>query len=216
LEFRVTAQVPRSPRVEARRAATTREILDAAWELATASGLEALSLREIAARVGMQAPSLYSYFANKAAILDALFADGYQQLADELAAVHESLPSKAPPRRRLVALLTAWIDFCRADQARYRLMFTAAVPGWQPSADAYAWSVVSFERMTSYVADAGITDPGDVDLCTALSAGLVAQQMANDPTGDRWTRRAEDIVDMLLLHISTRDRRIARQTKGTS
>ena len=205
-----------SPRVEARRAATAGEILEAAWALAAQSGLDALSLREIAARVGMQAPSLYSYFDNKAAILDALFADGYQRLDEVLTSAHGSLPATAAPRRRLVALLTAWIDFCRADKARYRLMFTAAVPGWEPSPGAYASSVASFERMAGYLAAAGVTDPGDVDLCTALSAGLVAQQMANDPSGDRWTRRAEEVVDMILLHITTRDRRTARQTKGTS
>ena len=203
-------------RVELRRAQTRGAILDAAWQLATGAGLEALSLREIAASVGMQAPSLYSYFPSKAAILDALFVDGYHALDAEIAAVVAALPAKAAPRQRLIDLLSAWIGFCQADQARYRLLFTNAVPGWAPSAEAYGASLANFGQLTEYLALAGITEPDDVDLCTALSAGLVAQQMANDPGGDRWTRRVDDVVDMVLRHISSRTRRAARSPKGTS
>jgi AcrR family transcriptional regulator len=205
-----------SRRVEARRAQTRREILDSAWRLAAEAGLDALSLREIAANLGMKAPSLYSYFPSKAAILDALFIDGYLALDEVLIDVDQGLPAKAGARQRLVAILRAWIDFCQADQARYRLMFTTAVPGWRPSDDAYAASLANYQRMQSQLARAGVTDPDDLDLCTALSAGLAAQQMANDPDGDRWSRRVEDVVDMFLRHTSSRTARLTRQRKGTS
>jgi AcrR family transcriptional regulator len=209
------AEAPPSERVELRRAQVRREILDSAWLLASGSGLEALSLRELAAAVSMRAPSLYSYFPSKAAILDALFIDGYAALDDVIGSVAESMPVRASARRRLVDVLRAWAAFCQADQARYRLLFTNAVPGWQPSQVAYAASLANFDRLRSYLSAAGITEPDDVDLCTALSAGLVAQQMANDPTGDRWLRRVDDIVDMFLQHVQSR-KRAARQTRGSS
>lgn len=209
-----TTMASGSSRVEARRAQTARGILDAAWQLSAQSGLEALSLREIAASVGMRAPSLYSYFPSKAAILDALFADGYGQLDELTASVLRALPARASARQRLVELQRAWIGFCQADPARYRLMFTVAVPGWQPSEAAYAASLASYEGLCDYLALAGITDPDDVDLCTALSAGLVAQQMSNDPDGDRWSRRVDDVVDMFLQHTASRDRRASRLRKG--
>jgi AcrR family transcriptional regulator len=201
---------PDTSRVELRRAGSRRAILDAAWAVAAESGLEALSLREIAGRVGMRAPSLYSYFPSKAAILDALFADGYHALDDHLAGVAAALPPRATARRRLADLLRAWIGFCQADPARYRLLFTPAVPGWHPSAEAYAASLENFRRLGDYLALAGVTDPDDLDLCTALSAGLVAQQMSNDPDGDRWLRRVDDVVDMFLRHAASRARRSAR------
>lgn len=204
-----------SLRVEARRAQTRREILDSAWRLAADSGLEALSLREIAASLSMQAPSLYSYFASKAAILDALFIDGYRALDDVLTAVDLALPARVSARRRLIEILRAWIGFCQADQARYRLLFTNAVPGWAPSSDAYGASVANYQHLCAQLALAGVTDPEDVDLCTALSAGLAAQQMANDPDGDRWSRRIEDVVDMFLQHTASRSRRAARLRKET-
>ncbi len=197
-------------RVALRRAESRRAILDAAWRVAGESGLESLSLREIAARVGMRAPSLYSYFPSKAAILDALFADGYRALDDVVAEVAAALPPRAPARQRLGDLLRAWIGFCQADPARYRLMFTSAVPGWQPSDEAYAASLANYRRLGEHLALAGVTDPEDLDLCTALSAGLVAQQMSNDPDGDRWLRRVDDVVDMFLQHTASRTRRSAR------
>ena len=68
-------QPTRNRRTE-RREATKAEILDAAWALARTHGLAALSLRDVARAVGMQAPSLYSYFDSKHAIYDAMFAEG--------------------------------------------------------------------------------------------------------------------------------------------
>ena len=57
-----------------RRDVTRERILEAAWELARDQGLAAVSLREVAARVGMRAPSLYTYFPSKNAIYDAMYA----------------------------------------------------------------------------------------------------------------------------------------------
>jgi AcrR family transcriptional regulator len=53
--------IPNCDRVAERRAATHREIIDAAWEVAREQGLAQLTLRDVAERVGMKAPSLYSH-----------------------------------------------------------------------------------------------------------------------------------------------------------
>ena len=53
-----------------------------------------------------------------------------------------------------------------------------------------------------YLARNGVTDPRHVDLWTAVTTGLVDQQISNDPGGDRWTRLIEDVVRMLLAHTS--------------
>jgi AcrR family transcriptional regulator len=190
-----------SPRVAARQAATRERIVEAAWAVADELGLEGLSLREIAARVGMRAPSLYSYFPHKASILDALFAAGYEALDRVLAGLDHEVPVDAAVQVQVAGRLRAWIAFCQESPARYRLMFTSAVPGWAPSPEAYAVSVASFGRMTAALARVGIADPAAVDLVTAVGAGLAAQQMANDPTGDRWSRLTDDAVAMLLAHL---------------
>src|SRR6185503_18162606 len=81
---------PKRDRRAERREATRAEILEAAWDLVRAEGLASLNLRDLAARVGMQAPSLYSYFDSKHAIYDAMFAQGAQELLDRELAVEET------------------------------------------------------------------------------------------------------------------------------
>ena len=73
--------LPNRDRRAERREATRREILDAAWEIARRDGLSAVTLREVAASIGMRSPSLYSHFDSKNAIFDAMFADAWIELA---------------------------------------------------------------------------------------------------------------------------------------
>ena len=53
---------PSRDRVAERREATRQEILAAAWDVAREQGVAQLTLREVAERVGMRAPSLYTHF----------------------------------------------------------------------------------------------------------------------------------------------------------
>ena len=50
-----------------------------------ADGLAALSLSALARAVGMEPQSLYTYFASKHAVYDAMFAQGNQQLLERMA-----------------------------------------------------------------------------------------------------------------------------------
>jgi AcrR family transcriptional regulator len=59
-----------------RRQETIDEIVATAWRLARADGLAALSLRELAAEVGMRPQSLYTYVDAKNDIYDAMYAEG--------------------------------------------------------------------------------------------------------------------------------------------
>lgn len=63
---------------------TRSDVVRGAIELADADGLDALTLRSLAARLGVQAPTLYWHVRNKAELLDAL-ADAI--MADVLGAV---------------------------------------------------------------------------------------------------------------------------------
>src|SRR5687768_3517430 len=78
-----------------RHLATRAEIVDAAWTHVREHGLAALSLRDLARAVGMQPPSLYSYFDSKHAIYDAMFAQGYEALLARRIALEDR-----PGRRR--------------------------------------------------------------------------------------------------------------------
>ena len=182
-----------------RRQETVDQIVAAAWELAAGQGIAAFSLAQLAARVGMRAPSLYSYFASKNAIYDAMFADGNR----ELLARTRALPECDDTRERLIAMGTLMVDFAGANPARYSLLFSRPVPGWEPSPEAFAVAIEVYERGRSGLTAAGLAQQEHMDLWTALIGGLMAQQVANDPGGDRWKRLVEPVVDMYLLHVST-------------
>ncbi len=55
-----------------RRAVTEEEILDAALSLLDEGGQDAVSVRGIAARVGVAPNAVYTYFPGKAAVVQAL------------------------------------------------------------------------------------------------------------------------------------------------
>ena len=54
---------------------TIEEILDLAIQVMAEDGVAALSLAEVARRMGMRPPSLYQYFPSKLAVYDALFTE---------------------------------------------------------------------------------------------------------------------------------------------
>lgn len=187
----MTALPNRDRRAE-RREATRREILDAAWLIARRDGLTAVTLREIADRIGMRPPSLYSHFDSKNAVYDAMFAESWQQVIDRLAAMEH--PER--PREALLAQAEAFFDFATADLARNQLMNQRVIHDFEPSKDAYAVAVDAYERMRHFLHGVGVRRQADLDLWTGLLAGAINQQHANDPGGKRWRRQLPRLVDM--------------------
>lgn len=180
-----------------RHQATRVEILEAAWALARSEGLAGISLRDLAAAVGMQSPSLYSYFDSKNAIYDAMFRQGYEEMESR-----DELFTTAPGAGPMKARVRGFLEFCTEDAARYQLMFQRTLPGFTPSEESYGLSVRSLDRLNASLAADGVTDSADRDLFTALLSGLSDQQLANDPGGDRWLRLADAAVDMYLAYVN--------------
>ncbi len=181
-------------RRSARRAATRAEIVAAAWELAREQGLAGFSMRDIGDRVGMRAPSVYSYFPAKDAIYDAMFRQGYEEFLDWMS----DADAGGDPYDRARAHAHRYFSFCTADPVRYQLLFLRTLPGFEPSPESYAVAVHALDRLTADLADIGVTDPEAADLVTAVLTGLTSQQLANDPGGDRWARLVDRAADMLL------------------
>jgi AcrR family transcriptional regulator len=182
-----------------RRSQTRTEILAAAWETARTQGLAGLRLRDVAARVGMRAPSLYSYFDSKHAIYDAMFAQGWQ----EYRASAQALPVDDDPLAELRRGMRHFIDFCLVDPVRYQLLCQRTIPGFEPSAESYALAVAAMDALHHRLARIGVTDPAALDLLTAVGAGLVSQQVANEPGGDRWVRLVDRALDMFYAHVTS-------------
>ena len=179
-----------------RRDATRARILAVAWDLARRDGLAAITLREVARRVGMRAPSLYTYFPSKNAMYDAMYAEAARQLAGTLA----GLPQAGDPRETLRGRMRLFTGFCVADPVRYQIVFERPVPGFEPAPESFQITAAALAGTRADMQAAGVAGEPALDMFRALITGLVSLQVANDPGGDRWARLQDDAFDMFFAH----------------
>ncbi|HUR14246.1 MAG TPA: TetR/AcrR family transcriptional regulator [Mycobacteriales bacterium] len=182
-----------------RRAAATSDIVAAAWELAREHGLSGLSLRDLARRLGMAAPSLYSYVESKNALYDAMFADGYRAwLALEP-------PADGPDLRTVLRSgAEQFVEFSTQDPVRFMLLFQRTIPGFEPSPESWALAQQVYDRSFEPLRRWADLTQHDLDLVSACITGLISQQVANDPGGSRWVDLLDDAVDLLLPRIQSK------------
>jgi AcrR family transcriptional regulator len=190
----------------ARRQQTKDEIVAAAWDLVRDQGLAGLAMRDLGDRVGMKAQSIYSYFASKHEIYDAMFHEGYLAFAAAMADV-DGVPGEGTepadgPRVTARRVAHRFFEFCTSDPVRYQLLFQRTIPDFVPSEASYAVALGTYQATTARMAVMGITDPEALDLWTAMLTGLTDQQISNDPGGVRWERLIDRAIDMLLREIA--------------
>lgn len=185
---------PNRDRSAERREATRQEIVDAAWTLAREHGLSQITLRQVADRIGMRAPSLYTHFASKNAIYDEMFGQAWSEYLQVIDAAERRRPRT--PRAALRLHARTFFNFAVSDLARHQLMNQRTIPGFEPSPEAYAPAVTALERLRDRLAELGVTRDEDIDLCVSLIGGLIDAQLANDPGGNRWGRLVDRAVDM--------------------
>lgn len=184
-----TAESPTTPaqsRVQRRRAAVIEEALGHAVALMTSDGVGALTVSEVARRMGMRGPSLYKYFPSLHALYDALFAHGIRAQQDFFYADVERLPRGVP---RIRAATVGVVRWSVANTALAQLLYWRPVPGFQPSPESFALSVRDMEfardefaeavRLGQLTPDAGTDDA--LRLYTVVLSGLISQQLANQP-----------------------------------
>jgi AcrR family transcriptional regulator len=112
--------------------------------------------------VGMRAPSLYGHFDSKLSIVDAMFGQAWAEFDASAAALEPTLPKD--PSAALLTIGTTWLEAMSMDPERNALMNQRPIPGFTPSADAYALAVKTIERLHRFLDRVGITDPDAADL----------------------------------------------------
>jgi AcrR family transcriptional regulator len=100
-------------------------LLKAARRLLERGGPEALSLREVARSSGVSHNAPYRHFADRAALLAAVAAEGFDALALRM----NEAAAKAAPGRRLGAIGAAYVRFALDAPNLFRLMFGGLVRG---------------------------------------------------------------------------------------
>jgi AcrR family transcriptional regulator len=154
----------------------------------------------------MAAPSLYSYFASKNALYDAMYADGWRALL-----AGDPPPSGPDLRAVLVGGAKRFATFAAEDPVRHQLLNQRTVPGFEPSPESYAIAQEAYDWMNApLLAIADLTQE-DLDLLVAVFLGLINQQLANEPGGTRWFALIDDAADLLLPRLQRKARKSTRR-----
>jgi AcrR family transcriptional regulator len=165
---------------------TIDEALDHAERIATEGGVGAVTIAEIARRMGMRPPSVYKYFPSLHGVYDALFARGSTRLASY---VDNAVRDHDPGLGRLLEAALAIGRWSMLNPALAVLLFWRPIPGFEPSPASYALAQRLAGRSRADLATAvhnrDLAPPADTDevfrLFTSISAGLCTQQLANEP-----------------------------------
>ncbi|WP_367124891.1 TetR/AcrR family transcriptional regulator [Streptomyces phytohabitans] len=98
------------------------EIVAAAVALLDETGDEsALTLRSVARRAGIAAPSIYRHFPDQPAVMLAVVRNAFAELDTLLHTARDE--AEDTPRARLLAVCDGYLEFARTRPGRYRTMF---------------------------------------------------------------------------------------------
>jgi AcrR family transcriptional regulator len=141
----------RNPRGEGRLLRT--EILAAATELLDDGGDErSVTLRAVARRAGITAPSIYPHFPGQPDIVLAVVQQGFAALADRIRSAVDAAGDD--PGLRLDAACRAYVDFADSHPERYRTMFGGIHnPGGTTSTDLAALGAEAVQIFTDTLTD---------------------------------------------------------------
>lgn len=145
------------------------EIVDAAREMLKSTDLDALSLRRLAASLGVTAPALYAHVDDKGDLLAAVAEQGFAELVESFDAVEAT-----DPVERLHAYGRAYVDKAVNEPEMFRVMFvfrpgTVPIPELDNELPA---ATVAFDKPGVAIAEAmetGAIHPDRDPLLTAMT-----------------------------------------------
>lgn len=111
------------------REATAAEIKRVARRQMAERGAAALSLRAIAAEMGLTAPALYRYFPARDDLVTALIVDAYGALGDAIDAAQTAAPA-LDHRARFFAAARAYRRWAIDHRSEFDLIFGTPIPGY--------------------------------------------------------------------------------------
>jgi AcrR family transcriptional regulator len=124
--------MPKKPRPQKEVEAFKEEIVGHAVELIREHGMEGLTMRRLADRLGVRAVTIYSYYESKDHLYLAVLTKGFQLLYDDCRAAYNS---ETGALARLEAMMRAYLDFGVHKSNFYNLMFTWHVPKYRDYVD---------------------------------------------------------------------------------
>lgn len=191
------------PRVveDAQPVETEVAILEAARDLLAEGGLNALSMRAVASRVGVSATAIYNYFESKQELVGRVVEQGFGRFE----AYWRQAAVEAPEgsRERLYSLGEAYIRFALENREYFRILFAGHAPAAREiEAHPVGTGYQLFRQAVVDAMEAGTIRRDDPDLVVlylwTLVHGLVTLLLACGPDARcRHTGEELDALDLL-------------------
>jgi AcrR family transcriptional regulator len=135
-------------------------------------GYEILSLRELAASLGVSRAAPYRHFADRGALLQQLAAEGF----DELTAVYrKAIAAETKPLQRLATSGRAYLAFAAERPQLFRLMFASDLFGAGPPTPALIKSAADCYEVFEGMVAATLDNPNE----GAVKAATIAMMSAS-------------------------------------
>ncbi len=205
----MASTISQAARVSARRNATIDQALDHAQAIVAEQGAGAVTVSEIARRLGMRAPSLYKYFPSLHSIYDALVARGNAQVT---AYIQAATKDARPGLQRTLASSRAMVRWSMREPGLAPLLYWRPIPGFVPSPESLEPSQQMWQQwrqdLTIAVHDGDLASSADTDeamrMLTVLLSGICSQQMANQPGASYddgvFSSLTEPALEMFVAH----------------
>src|SRR4051812_30322184 len=147
-------------------------LVEAAVELASATGPDGVVLREVARRTGVSHNAAYRHFADREQLLGEIAVDGMARLADHMRAAMAEVDDPDPvvaARRRLGATGRAYVGFALAEPGFFAVAFAEA----------------AHDLMAGTIGSEGPVAPPDADPYALLNLALDDLVAVGAVTGER-------------------------------
>jgi AcrR family transcriptional regulator len=142
-----------------------RNVVEAASRLLVEEGPDALTVRHVAQLLRCSTKIIYTLFAGKDGLANALYIEGCTRLQRAIAAV----PQTAEPQAYVQGIAWAYWQFAHANPAYYGILFDGAIPKFQPTESSKQVMVEALEaiaRVLQTYMDQGLLPAQDPEMLT--------------------------------------------------
>ncbi|WP_166614603.1 TetR/AcrR family transcriptional regulator [Kineococcus vitellinus] len=176
-------------------AATRRALLDAAGELLDEGGVDVVTLREVGARAGVSRGAPYRHFADKASLLSAVAAEGWQRLGHRIHALRRD--PALPDADKLHGALRAIVELGRDRPHLHQMMCNPSSGDLAPireAAERYRDEFLAI--VATLVGEQKAGHYGALLLASAY--GTADMERSGHLAADTWNTTADNLIDTLV------------------
>lgn len=185
---------------------TARRILNAAAKLLATEGYASLSMRRVAASVGISQAAIYRHFKDKAELVSKLVGEGYGELSAMIERVAER---DGPPEKLIASSFRDYVEFAVSRPALFKALLLQDIGTAGKTVEAFATGVSrrrrTFELLTAMIGrgmDEGVFTRADPELTAqaiwASFFGLASRVVIEGLPADRRGALVERQIELVI------------------